>query len=96
MAMREFYEERSNAFYDRYYGQLEGATINRYLGMKDGFPVFEMLMDDGAHGYITQIEISQDPEGNGGGFIFGLNSPNMSDWDAKQAKLVAEKEASNV
>ena len=92
MTMREFYEKRGNAFYDRYYGQLEGATINRYLGMKDGFPTFELLMDDGAHGYIATIEVSQDPEGNGGGFIFGLLQPDMSDWNEKQAKLVKEME----
>jgi hypothetical protein len=89
MSKREFYEERGQAFYDRYYGQLEGATINRYLGMRDGFPAFELLMDDGAHGYITEIEVSQDPEGNGGGFIFGLLQPDMSDWIAKEAALNA-------
>jgi hypothetical protein len=89
VSKREFYEERGQAFYDRYYGQLEGATINRYLGMRDGFPVFELLMDDGAHGYIAEIEVSQDPEGNGGGFLFGLNQPDMSDWIAKEAELNA-------
>jgi len=89
VSKREFYEERGQAFYDRYYGQLEGATINRYLGMRDGFPAFELLMDDGAHGYIAEIEVSQDPEGNGGGFLFGLNSPDMSDWNAKEATLNA-------
>jgi hypothetical protein len=57
--------------------------------MKDGFPAFELLMDDGAHGYIATIEVSQDPEGNGGGFLFGLNQPDMSDWIAKEAALNA-------
>ena len=90
--MNEFYRERGQAFYDRYYGQLEGATINKYLGMRDGFPVFQLIMDDGGHGYITEIEVSQDPEGNGGGFLFGLLQPDMSDWNEKQAKLVKEME----
>lgn len=79
--MREIHEERAKAFYDRYYGQLEGATINKYLGMRDGFPVFQVIVDDGGRGYLTEIEVSQDPEGNGGGFLFGLPSPDMSDWE---------------
>jgi len=37
----------------------------------DGFPSFTVKFKDGE---IGQIQISQDPEGNGGGFIFGLNS----------------------
>ena len=92
MEMREFYEKRGNAFYARYYKQLEGAKIVRFYGMAEGFPTFEVELPNCQ---IIKIEVSRDPQGNGGGFIFGLNNPNMSDWDKKQAKLVAEKEAAN-
>lgn len=37
----------------------------------DGFPTFTVRFADGS---FDQIQISQDPEGNGGGFIFGLRS----------------------
>jgi hypothetical protein len=38
----------------------------------DGFPTFTIRF---ANGEVGQIEISQDPEGNGGGFVFGLPTP---------------------
>lgn len=90
--MNTFYRERANAFYDRYYSQLEGATIHYYVGMNEEFPTFDVTLSNGK---IVRLEVSRDPEGNGGGFIFGLNQPDMSDWDKKAAKLAAEMEASN-
>ena len=68
----------SSAFWDDYYRQLEGATISKFLGVipteEDwiSFPTFEVMLRDGS---LIEIEISQDPEGNGGGFVFGLPSP---------------------
>jgi len=83
--MNDYHERRSNAFYTRYYKQLEGAKIVRYYGMgKDGFPSFEVELPNCQ---IIRIEISQDPEGNGGGFIFGLEQPDMSDWTKKLVVL---------
>jgi hypothetical protein len=67
----------SNEYYAKYYGDLVGATILSFDGMSDeeefgeGFPTFTIKFKDGE---IGQIQISKDPEGNGGGFIFGLNS----------------------
>jgi len=67
----------SNEYYAKYYGDLVGATILSFDGMNDGevfgegFPTFTVKFKDGE---IGQIQISSDPEGNGGGFIFGLNS----------------------
>ena len=67
----------SNNYYANDYGDLVGATILSFDGMQDndtfgdGFPSFTVKFKDGE---IGQIQISQDPEGNGGGFIFGLNS----------------------
>lgn len=86
MAMREFYQERANAFYDRYYSQLDGATIHSYVGMNEEFPTFDVKLKNGQ---IVRLEVSRDPEGNGGGFIFGLNQPDMSDWIAKEAAINA-------
>jgi hypothetical protein len=65
-------------FHTMYYSGLEGATIVRFVEMRgDGFggkpfPVFLVKFADGSNG---EIEISQDEEGNGGGFVFGLPSP---------------------
>lgn len=66
-------------FWNKYYGTLEGARIIKFEGMNtedddfgDGFPEFSVRF---ANGDIGIISISQDPEGNGGGFIFGLTMP---------------------
>lgn len=59
-----------------YYSQLEGATILKFLGTVEdefggrGFPQFLVRL---ANGEETTVEVSQDEEGNGGGFLFGLN-----------------------
>ena len=57
-----------------YYKQLEGFTIKKYLGTTtekdiEGFPQF--LVSNGKEDIL--LEISTDPEGNGGGFIFISN-----------------------
>ncbi len=67
-----------NDFWKNYYKGLEGATITKFSGMHeadfgDGFPAFFVKFADGSEGII---EISRDPEGNGGGFIFGLPTPS--------------------
>ena len=67
-------------YWKDYYAQLDGATIVKYLGIvKDEidsygkpFPLFAVVLKDGTK---VQLEISQDEEGNGGGFIFGLPLP---------------------
>jgi hypothetical protein len=68
----------TNDYFAKYYGDLVGATILSFDGMQnddcnfgDGFPSFTVRFKDGETG---QIQISQDPEGNGGGFVFGLNT----------------------
>lgn len=64
-------------FWKDYYGSLEGAVVLSFDGMSesdvgDGFPCFTVKLKNGK---TSQIEISKDPEGNGGGFIFGLELP---------------------
>lgn len=69
----------STTFWNKYYSDLEGATILKFIGMNteddmgDGFPEFSVKFKNGEVGTIS---ISQDPEGNGGGFIFGLALPS--------------------
>jgi hypothetical protein len=54
-------------YYDKYYGQLVGAKITAYWESDDGFPTFGLVHPKlGA----MVIEVSQDPEGNGEGFLF--------------------------
>ncbi len=70
----------ANQFWSKYYGSLVGAKIVSFDGMNtdddlgEGFPTFTVLFADGT---TDKIEISKDPEGNGGGFIFGLNMPKI-------------------
>ena len=65
-------------FWNKYYGSFVGAKILSFEGMNteddmgDGFPEFKVMFKDHTLGLIS---ISQDPEGNGGGFIFGLALP---------------------
>ena len=52
----------------RYYKQLEGCTVKKFLGEdKEGFPQFVFKKPNQKD---LLIEVSQDPEGNGGGFLF--------------------------
>jgi|TARA_R100001510_G_C7555156_1_gene137364 hypothetical protein len=59
--------------FDDYYKQLEGYTFDKFLGVTDedfetdGFPQFRLTK--AGHETII-IEVSRDPEGNGGGFLF--------------------------
>ena len=53
---------------DKYYKQLEGFSINKYLGESDdGFPRF--LLKAPNHEDVL-VEVSADEEGNYGGFLF--------------------------
>jgi hypothetical protein len=59
-----------------YYKQLEGATILRFKGTdfdefggNRGFPMFVARL---VTGELVELVLSQDEEGNGGGFMFGL------------------------
>jgi hypothetical protein len=70
-------QESPSDYWTKYYGDLVGCKILSFNGMKqdedgfgDGFPAFTVLFKNGT---VREIEISQDPEGNGGGFIFGLS-----------------------
>jgi hypothetical protein len=68
----------SETFWASYYEALEGAKILKFVEMRgdefggSNFPVFLVKFLNGS---IGEIEISQDEEGNGGGFIFGLPLP---------------------
>lgn len=61
----------SNGSFDMYYKQLEGFTISKYIGITkendmEGFPQFLISRGD----EYFMVEVSRDPEGNGGGFLF--------------------------
>ena len=85
---RALIEKRTQEFWKRYYRQLEGATILRFAGMDDsdetshgdGFPSFIVKLKSGE---VIGLQVSQDEEGNGGGFLFGPDLPTMADWDKK-------------
>ena len=75
--------------YEKYYAQLVGATVLGVEVLKD-----EDDDDNFARGWATiwveatdgeryKLEVSQDEEGNGPGFIFGL--PNPADKEEANA-----------
>jgi len=58
-------------FKDRYYKQLEGFKIKKFLGIDvEGFPEFVLTKPKNED---VKIAVSSDPEGNSGGFLF-INS----------------------
>jgi hypothetical protein len=71
--------DSTESYWNKYYGSLVGATVLKFNGMVqdegewgDGFPTYTVRFADGE---IGEIQISKDPEGNGGGFLFGLVLP---------------------
>jgi len=60
----------SNKYMNQYYKQLIGFQIIKFKykdnGYGDVFPVFTVKRDDD----ILELTVSQDPEGNGEGFLF--------------------------
>lgn len=68
-------------FYARYYGSMLGGTITKVGGGSDGFYWFEVTMPDGRK---FTCEISRDEEGNGPGFLFGLDNPYDVEREAKK------------
>jgi hypothetical protein len=60
---------------DDYLRPLEGATITSAKGFDEegeAWPRLRVKMPDGTH---RELEIGRDEEGNGPGFIFGLDYP---------------------
>ena len=68
----------SNNFYQFYYRQLIGCTITAVGENAEGFPYIVAKRPCGEE---FTCEISQDEEGNGPGFLFGL--PNPYDYYAE-------------
>lgn len=68
-------------FYQRYYGSMVGGTITKTGTSGEGFHFFEVRMPDGRK---FKCEISQDEEGNGPGFLFGLENPYDVERNAKK------------
>jgi hypothetical protein len=62
----------SDNFYEYYYRHLIGCKITAVGMNAEGFPYFVIIDNDGNR---QTIEISQDEEGNGPGFLFGLPNP---------------------
>jgi hypothetical protein len=86
---REAYEKRAEVYWQKYYSQLEGTRIVKYLGDTDGFPHFLVEYPDGEQ---YTIQVSRDPEGNDGGFLFLPYEPIMDEYD-KAHKLNKYKES---
>ena len=67
-----------NSYMEKYYGFLKGAKIIGAGLHDDGefeWPYFKIEKD----GQEFEVEVSQDPEGNGPGFLFGLPRPEVKD-----------------
>jgi hypothetical protein len=64
--------EEEKTWMERYMESLVGCKIHKTGVTDDGFPYFEIVAPDGSQ---AKIEVSQDEEGNGPGFLFGLKTP---------------------
>ena len=64
-------DAREKRFWEKYYKNLIGHTITEAGVGKDGFPYFKTKKGS----LEFTCEVSQDPEGNGPGFLFGLPTP---------------------
>jgi len=78
MSTREQYEARAEVYWNKYYTQLEGTRIIKYLGEQEGFPAFLIEYPDGER---YEVQVSRDPEGNDGGFLFLPFEPIMDEYD---------------
>lgn len=87
---REAYEQRAKVYWQNYYGQLEGCTIVKYVGEDEyGFPTLIVRYPNGES---HEVQISRDPEGNGGGFLFLPYDVSMDAYDkAHKLNSYAEK-----
>lgn len=72
--------EREVDFLQKYLGQLVGATIESVdvkveedMGYPEVWPRLQAKLADGT---TVTLEVSQDTEGNGPGFLFGLPMPS--------------------
>lgn len=71
------YQRREREFYQKYYSQLQGAVITAAGVTVEEDPFEGVVMWPTIHismpnGDKFVLEVSQDPEGNGPGFLFGL------------------------
>jgi hypothetical protein len=76
------HEIKEKDYLTKYYAVLEGATIESIsvvaesdYGSVNFWPTFKIKTKNGED---FVLEISQDPEGNGPGFVFGLPTPSVS------------------
>ena len=72
---------KERKFYADYYGSLVGATITKVTISDDddegnSWPIFAVTLKDGTK---VELELSQDEEGNGPEFMFGLPDPNSKE-----------------
>jgi len=67
-----FIRDSDKPYFRRYYKALEGGHVKSAGLTVDGFPYFTVVF---ANGEEYTLEVSQDPEGNGPGFLFGLPTP---------------------
>ena len=67
-------KDQRNEWLKTYLGSMVGSTIKSVGVSDDGYPFF--VIEKGRESYT--VEISQDEEGNGPGFLFGLPKPAVS------------------
>tara|TARA_R100000008_G_C3570425_1_gene161758 strand:+ start:1061 stop:1396 length:336 start_codon:yes stop_codon:yes gene_type:complete len=90
--MASNYQIHSRKFYNAYYSQLVGATITKFELVKEDFegkllPTFEAKKGKD----IFYLTLSMDEEGNGPGFMFGLQHPSEKQIEAAPATIYKEE-----
>jgi hypothetical protein len=65
---------KEKKFYNSYYGFMKNCNIVD-AGVREEYgELWPFISIVDKNGHLYQLEISQDPEGNGPGFVFGLPS----------------------
>ena len=65
-------ERTEKQFWEDYYGQLVGGVVKGFGVVEEEDGYWTCFIVKLITGEEVQIEVSQDPEGNGPGFLFGL------------------------
>ena len=72
--------QQEKAWTEGYYGGAVGLTITGVVARHDEYDdrIWPVLLAQDKNGNTFELEVSQDPEGNGPGFIFGLPSFSLA------------------
>ena len=70
----------------KYYGSIKGATVTKVSFHEDETGIWPVLHFNHPDRGSLRVEVSRDPEGNGPGFLFGLEAPTAAEMQGASSK----------